>query len=400
MKKITLMSALMSLALCAQALTYNVTVPAGTKACYIAGGMNGWSFTEMTKVDDTHYTLDIASATEADSYKYCSGPSWSYVEKTAEGGEVSDRTYAANDEVAAWASVYEPPVGDIVYADITIKINAGTTVPTIWWWGGDIAGADQNYTWATKPEMHPVTGAEGWYYWTFENVNTAIGISYKIVIGSDEGGDMMTKADICLNAARQETACPQVGGGGDDPIIPVNPADYYLVGYINGADYGCEADYENVGEYKFVDGALTATFTQDSYVFVKTGDNSNWYMAMEYVAASPATLYNTVTTTAGEKMFVPGNVVVDFTLAENADGTLQLAYTTGGTAVENVQVNYTCRIENGVLALTLDQAAQVAVYTLDGQMLDMQFTSDYRCTLNAGIYIVRVGNTAEKMVVF
>ena len=35
-------------------------------------------------------------------------------------------------------------------------------------------------------------------------------------------------------------------------------AEYYLVGYINGADYGCEADWENVGEYKFVNGSLTA----------------------------------------------------------------------------------------------------------------------------------------------
>ena len=31
--------------------------------------------------------------------------------------------------------------------------------------------------------------------------------------------------------------------------------DYYLIGYINGADYGCEKDWENLGEYKFVDGS-------------------------------------------------------------------------------------------------------------------------------------------------
>lgn len=89
-------------------LTYNVTVPAGTNACYIAGEMNSWSHVEMTKVSDTHYTLEIAGATQAMKYKYCSGPDWVYVEKTATGEELQDRTYSANDVVAAWAAVYDP----------------------------------------------------------------------------------------------------------------------------------------------------------------------------------------------------------------------------------------------------------------------------------------------------
>ena len=89
-------------------LTYNVTVPAGTNACYIAGEMNSWSHVEMTKVSDTHYKLEIAGATQAMKYKYCSGPDWAYVEKTATGEELQDRTYSANDVVAAWAAVYDP----------------------------------------------------------------------------------------------------------------------------------------------------------------------------------------------------------------------------------------------------------------------------------------------------
>lgn len=89
-------------------LVYNVTVPEGTKACYIAGAMNGWSQEEMTKVDDTHYTISIKGATTEMGYKYCSGPSWDYEELTAEGGNVADRTYSENDVVAKWKAVYEP----------------------------------------------------------------------------------------------------------------------------------------------------------------------------------------------------------------------------------------------------------------------------------------------------
>ena len=100
---------------------------------------------------------------------------------------------------------------------------------------------------------------------------------------------------------------------------------YYLVGYINGADYGCNADWENVGTYKFTDGKLTVTFSADSYVFLKTGDNSNWYMAQSYIGETSGKLYHT-STGAGEKMFIPGNVEVRLTLVENADGSLTLSY--------------------------------------------------------------------------
>ena len=127
MKKIFTIFAALTCVMSMSALTYNVTVPAGTKACYIAGEMNGWSHTEMTKVDDTHYTIEIASATEAMAYKYCSGPDWKYVEKNASGGDISDRKYSAADKVAKWASVYNPDVvvetKDIVYS---VTVPEGT----------------------------------------------------------------------------------------------------------------------------------------------------------------------------------------------------------------------------------------------------------------------------------
>ena len=88
-------------------LTYNVTVPEGTYTCYIVGDMNGWAFTnEMTKVDDTHYTITLDNVHDAMGYKYCSGPDWAYEEKTAAGDPVGNRTYTENDVVEAWAAVY------------------------------------------------------------------------------------------------------------------------------------------------------------------------------------------------------------------------------------------------------------------------------------------------------
>ena len=126
--------------------------------------------------------------------------------------------------------------------------------------------------------------------------------------------------------------------GGDDPIDTPTGAVYYLIGYINGADYGCEGDYENMGDYKFVDGSVTATFDIDSYVFVKTEGNGAWFMSEGFAAESPATLINTNEgLTDANKLKVPGGVEVTFTLVENADGTLTLSYTTGtATDLEDV----------------------------------------------------------------
>ena len=84
-------------------LTYNVEVPAGTPNCYISGEINGWSFTEMEKVDDTHYTITIQDACPDDEYKYCYGPSWGCQEvKQSDFTAINNRTHKNSDKVEAW----------------------------------------------------------------------------------------------------------------------------------------------------------------------------------------------------------------------------------------------------------------------------------------------------------
>ena len=79
-------------------LTYNVTVPAGTEKCFIRGAFDGWDkFHEMTKVDDTHYTITIEGATKDMEYKYACQDSWDYADV-----QESNRTWSANDVVTAW----------------------------------------------------------------------------------------------------------------------------------------------------------------------------------------------------------------------------------------------------------------------------------------------------------
>ena len=103
------------------------------------------------------------------------------------------------------------------------------------------------------------------------------------------------------------------------------PTTYYLTGHINGGNYGCEEDYENMGIYKFVDGKLTAKFSSDSYIFIKTEGNGKWLMATEFCQDTTCTFVEG----GSEKMFVPGNAEITFTLTENADGSVTLSYTAG-----------------------------------------------------------------------
>lgn len=105
--------------------------------------------------------------------------------------------------------------------------------------------------------------------------------------------------------------------------------EYYLFGYINGMNYACEENYNDRGEYLFVDGTLVATFDSDSYVAVKTSDNKNWYMTSGWLGfdTTSTTLYNTATEgLVADKLFVPGGVEITFTLVENENGTLHISY--------------------------------------------------------------------------
>lgn len=137
MKKIfTLVVALLSafaLTQSVSALTYNVTVPAGTKACYITGEMNGWnpSASALTKIDETHFRIDLPAATADMKYQYLSGPDWKYIEKDATGAAITDRTWSAMDVVAKWLETFVPDERDVtiealVPADVKVLYLVGS----------------------------------------------------------------------------------------------------------------------------------------------------------------------------------------------------------------------------------------------------------------------------------
>ena len=188
----------------------------------------------------------------------------------------------------------------------------------------------------------------GWYMTDgWQGITKSVTLYSTSVLGEDANKLIVPagKVDFTLTANDDGTLTLSYESE-NEPEIPTEPAtdptaetdptestaapatkDYYLFGTINGANYGCEDDWKTIGDYKFVDGKLSTTFDTVSYVAVKTGDNAGWYMTDGWQGITKSvTLYST--SKLGEdanKLIVPAGKV-DFTLVENADGTLKLSY--------------------------------------------------------------------------
>ncbi len=111
---------------------------------------------------------------------------------------------------------------------------------------------------------------------------------------------------------------------------PQPEQDMCLFGFINGVDYADKEDYEYLGRYCFKDGKLVTTFTEDSYVGVKTADNERWYMTNGYPGKNVTSvmLYNTdVLEYNGDKLFVPKGREITFTLEKLENDIYILSYT-------------------------------------------------------------------------
>ena len=256
------------------ALQYNVTVPAGTNACYIAGEMTSWSQTEMTKVDATHYTITIDGANASMKYKYCSGPGWSYVEKDASGGEMGDRTYSENDVVATWAAVYVPVIITGDPKDITVKAK----MPATW------TNAITAWVWETGKEgTEIVPTKEGdWYVYTKHCVE--MNIIFKN--GTGWNGDANQTSDI---EHITESTCYQIvaGAGKANPVVidceggdtPDNPNPGTGLTYSVTVPAGTKACYI-AGEMN--EWTQTAMTKVDETHYTITYDNATSSMKYKY----------------------------------------------------------------------------------------------------------------------
>ena len=376
---------------------------------YVAGTVNGWNEKDeaykMTG-DNGVYTLTFAVTAGDHALKVTDGtwnnswggdgPDGNYVFTAKADGEVTV-TFDGTTVTVTGDVIAEKEQEALVINSVHLVGATGLTGADWDVTGNVMTGADGVYT-------ITLTGVKaGTYEFKFAangswDLNWASGdvmeseveyVAYKNAMGNSKITVPVNDATVTLTLDLTEMDAYTGEGGKCSVVLPANPnpdpdpvaKEYALVGYINGADYGCNEDWENVGEYIFVDGKLTATFTADSYVFVKTTDNANWYLTEAYCTETTGTFVKN----AGEKMFVPGNVELTFTLVENEDGTLTVSYTTAAPAGVTVSGAVTTGADGDATIELIADGNVVATATASGK------TGNYALeNVAAGTYTLKV----------
>ena len=421
MKKITLLGALLGSVFAANALVYNVTVPTGTKACYIAGDMTSWAHQEMTKLDDTHYTIDIPSANQTHGYKYSSGPGWEYVEKTAEGQEMGNRTYSANDVVADWAKVYEPGV-------VIPDIPAGTKLylkPNANWLSNNARFAvyffkNTDNTWvdmtlvdASQNIYEVIVPAGTWNTLIFCRMNPDY-TENQWNSGVEGAPQYVWSQTANLNYdeinnlyAINENA-DEWSAGEWEIYTPVEPSEGITVKVQipEGLSYWND---EN-GVYFYV-------WTTGEGTFIPATDEGNrWYSY-----STESTPFNFIVVNGSNWPNGTANQTVNmenvtasacYVLAngeqieENGDSWKKTLTATDcpsespSTIVEITENAPLFTINGRTLNVSMDNEAEISIYTISGQMIEHTVASNFTREMQQGVYVVRIGNQAQKLVVF
>jgi len=305
-------------------LTYTVTVPAGTNACYIAGDMNSWSPTlnPMTKVDDTHFTVTIDYATTAHKYVYLSGPDWNYEESDASGVSIPSRTYSEADVVVKWKAVFVPGV------TYTVTVPAGTNACYL--------TGEMN---AWSPTANPMTKVDATHY-TLTLNNALTTHKYLYLCGPDwdyeesEADGITSRSDRTYTAADVviawkavyvpvgftynvtvppgTTECKIEGamnGWVSSPMTKID-ATHYTISYpaaLATDDY----IYRTVGDVKETIAADGLAKHDDRSDWAASDTVAGWYMMMiKYnVTVPPGTTACSIETQMNDWAFVPMKMI-------------------------------------------------------------------------------------------
>jgi hypothetical protein len=168
---------------------------------YLRGDMNGWGIDHpMTKNEDGTYSVTISLAAGTYAFK------------------AADEGWGANwGEGGAGGGNLSITVDEDVDVTFTLDIVAGTVT--------------HNYL----PDCIHEWG-EG-----VEVVAPSCTVAGEATFTCALCGETKTDAVAALGHSYADGACTVCGEA--KPVLT-----YYLIGFINGADYGCEGDYENMGE--------------------------------------------------------------------------------------------------------------------------------------------------------
>jgi len=387
----------------AKALTYTVTVPDGTQACFVTGTMDGWSGpsekNRMTKVDgvDNQFTIDIPNATESDTYKYYCGPDWGYEELNADGSKVDDRTYTASDVVAMWTK-------DFVLDERTVSIQAlvPNDVQVLYitgqfnGWSGDFANSPYQMTLVSEDADGKVFSIDNISYldvinmqfkfiagpdWAYQQSNNNDGVN------SDGNFVYGTTDDVAYFDVKFFNDIYDPTKVGDITISATVPEGTDRV-WIQGSFIGWNWDNPDALEMtKQDDGTFTYTVKNVQSFTYKLYNWPDWSHA-EYGEADP-----TKDIPDRSAAFNAEDNVINVTVAGWLNDT--------PTAIHPIAAGFKVVPVSGQIVVN-GLFSQVAVYDLTGHVIQSVKASGSTFTsrsLPAGIYIVKVDSNSQKIII-
>ncbi len=366
----------------ASALTYNVTVPAGTNACYITGEMNGWSpsATPMTKVDATHFTIDLPDATVSQKYQYLSGPDWKYIEKDADGNAITDRVWSESDVVVKWLETFS-----LDERDVTIDV----LVP------------------ASVKELYLVGSFNGW-----SSPSAATKMTY---VSQDPEGKVFTITVHSVDAINMEF---KFCAGPSWSYQQTAPTANFVYGTTENSTAVVATGFQN-----YYDPALAGTINITATVPAGT---AQVFIQGDFLGYDMANAIEGTKNTDGTFSFaLPNVLVIEYRLYNKADWSYPEVDETGNERANRVSVYPTDanlavtvigwkQVINGVKQLNADNYkvyslnksvvvegvnSQVELFDMSGRRIQTQkmagtFTSK---ALNTGLYIIRVDGATQKV---
>lgn len=363
----------------ALALTYNVTVPAGTEACWIVGDMTGWSFkNRMTKVDATHFTIDIPNAKETDSYKYWAGPDWKYEEADANGVKLPEnRTWAQNDVVASWLVPFVLHEGDLKISVLTPPSTIECYITGSYNYWAEPSAASKMTKVQTIPEgvvfeitIHTVDSTAEEFQFA-----SGPGWSYK---QKTPAGNFKFSADEPFYAVEEFEVLYDPAKIGTVQIIATVPTGTERVWIVGALGWDMEKGIEGV---KNSDGTFTMSVPNSMVVNYRCYNQLDWG--------------NYETDEAGGERTAR---VASFETNPNRIEVLGWKKVVSG--INNLQMDNKVYSSNGILTIE-GVNAQVEVFDISGRLIQQAkisgtFNSE---KLNRGLYILRVdGKTSKTMV--
>lgn len=70
------------------------------------------------------------------------------------------------------------------------------------------------------------------------------------------------------------------------------------------------------------------------------------------------------------------------------------------TAIEETENAPLFSINGRTLNVAMEEEAEISIYTISGQMIEHTIASDYAREMQQGVYVIRIGNTTQKAVVY